>query len=459
MKRRSVILFILIFIIGCQQQEDKLYPIDEDTSDGSYLLTRSMGNFFETNGTDEYLQRIITYLQLYSESHSFTSSFIEHYGTPLWHKTYSFPLDDYAVYVVPVLKNAEIGAIWVFEMDAFQTRHYVLPRPEEGNPNYSLSWMFDYFNVKLSLRNTNDKGQIVDFIQPPQSRVGIWIQYCNEIWAGYRDSNGVLHLEYQTTHCWSEYITTHPTTDNSGIGPKLPLFDPNGANGKLPVGKKPSKIFNSVRSLSEGDKVKLEKAVDDMLENCYAEAIYNYLINNNVGFNDVLINPKISGESMFGFDSHNLTFRDSECIDAGAVYHEMFHLFQNVVNPDASTNEVRGLMEYERTLFEDIAFMVKYADKKGKVEPENYDKRKSPWLHSMLTPSEEQDKYEKWMGGITKNFSTYPESISNEDFSRWKTFFQTYTTNSSYKQYDYNVSYSSVTINKAFDLAKNNCRN
>lgn len=454
-------LLLIFFLKGCQQEEIAINssigrPVRQETRAMTYPPS---GGFFESDGVDENLNNIIVYLKEINDSTAFTNSFIENYGYPLWENNYQFPHEDKIVYVVPVINEKEIETIWFFEMSPTDTRYYVFPRPEDNNSLSSLGWMFDYFNVALSLYIPENEGEIIQFTAP-ETRAYIMVEYCNDIYTGYIDSNGVELLEYSYTHCWTEYFYIWDgfgggggdggDGGDGGGG----LVGGGGSGGTLPVSPNGNltALFLSTSELGNDAKDKLKDAVDDIRDNCYSEAIYNYLVNSGIKFSNVEIDPTLWGQGGLDRNSGRLRFQRIDDINFTTFYHEMFHLFQR--SEGVYTGEsVVGMMEYERTLFEDIAFTIQHMVD-GEIPLSAHYIRKSQWVYGDKK-KDEQDKYMSWLEGITQKGKSYPSSISSDDFKKWAIFFG--EGNRRYGQYNYTIEYDPKVLVKAIALINNHC--
>ena len=475
-------LFLIFFLKGCQKEEVKVgtkvktnTSINSETSSVIYSSldqhTRSTNyppaDFFYSDDVDEYLDKIVTYLKDVNDSTEFITSILENYGYPMWQYVQPLVDEDKNVYVIPIRNEQEVTAIWFFEMNSIYTRHRLFPRPEEEDPLFPLGWMFDYFNIKLSCYTPQQEGEVMQFVVP-QTR-GMVIEYCYDVYTGYVDSQGVERLEYRYTHCWREYIHVYilpPGVGNGGNGSSggepLPNEWGGGSVGVLPVSPTGdlTDLFRKTSNLSEPVLVKLKGAIDEMKDYCYAEAIYKYLVARGIKFSDVKIEANLGGQAAFDFTADKLSFKGIEDIDFGGLFHEMFHLFQKYED-SYSGQEVIGMMEYERTLFEDIAYTVIYTDKETEQIPyEVYASRKSPWAWSGKD-WKEQKEYETWLKEVTNEFESYPSSISTEDFKKWAKYFgednMRYEKDTNGNLYDYEIEYSQKALTKALELAKRNC--
>lgn len=253
--------------------------------------------------------------------------------------------------------------------------------------------------------------------------------------------------------------------DGDNNGDYIPGIDPTPVT--CPKAKK---IIKKTEKLTKEQLEKLETVIVKMIEKvCYAEAIYNYLITNELNYNEVIIDPTLGGGNASAANGYlsngevNLKFREDDCIEYSGFLHEMVHLFQYKLD-QYKGQDSRGMMEYERNLIDDILFYKQYRDKKGDFSKDIFSEKPSSWIFGSYSGKSESteyynnvERYKKWLNRITEN--GIPSSISIEDFNRWIPLFsensRAYSSDYGYK---YNISYSPTALQKVLELATVNCK-
>lgn len=132
-----------------------------------------------------------------------------------------------------------------------------------------------------------------------------------------------------------------------------------GSGGITPTLKS---IIGSNSNLNESQISKLDAIVQAIDLDCGNgfRAIYNKLREDNVTFDNVeMRKPGSEGESA-GYDpkTGTLYFTSDEAILYVGFTHELFHLFQRNNGVQTITDQNRGLLEFERVLFNDIVYYV-----------------------------------------------------------------------------------------------------
>lgn len=452
MKRK---LYLLFFIIYCFTYSS---CIREEVQKQNNKV------FFNASRADVYVQNIAYLLEEVNNSDPFVAPFITEYGSPLWEEADLVYEDGTTICLIPLLHRSDnkiINSVWLFHIKENELSYAPIKRKEIKELEPSQEAIFDVYSYnKFGESNTSGYS-----FSSPESVTRVWAdEYtCRD---AYTVIGGIW--KYHGTVCTSTKVWIEAMRDffneNIGGGGGTPgtgtvAGNPGtggnggGGNPTNPLGFSTavSQLIDKNNNLNVTQLNKLIKAVDEMLEDCSYAAIYNYLVSNGVKFNSVKINPNLAGESGIDPSSGDLLFRNTDAIDAGAVYHEMFHLFQ-ISQGSHTSDEVIGLMEYERTLLEDIAFTVNKADKKGNIRPDRYSERKSPWVDNG-SPTE-SDLYREWLKKLTKGRKVLPESISEKDFVEWKNLFARAP---AYRNHNYSLSYNNKAMNKALELIKINC--
>lgn len=227
------------------------------------------------------------------------------------------------------------------------------------------------------------------------------------------------------------------------------------------------KIFKNTDQLTEEQLKKLEDAIEEMERKmCYSKAILNYLEEKGVMFNSVYIDPNLAGNagSTIINEDINLGFREENFIRYGTVNHELVHLLQTHLGLYIN-NDCRGMMEYERSIIDDIMFFAQFKGNKKKIPMDAWLDKHSPMIYTDSPDPSNKEEYEewkkqgdaymKWLSKITKNGT--PSSISVSDFQQWKPLF--YENSRSYPsypngKYKYDIEYSPKALLKVLELAQ-----
>ena len=229
-------------------------------------------------------------------------------------------------------------------------------------------------------------------------------------------------------------------------------------------------------TMTEEQKELLEEAIKTArAQNCYIDAIYNYLSGENYNFDYVSVGSEAGGAASTATyrDANNnitrkdLLFYNDVCIDWQSFGHELTHLFQYQQGKNTD-KDIRGMMEYERALMDDILFLAQYNGNWDAIPSEEWYRK--PYLllyEDMVTKSAQEEKevnrkneeYKKWLSDITKK--GIPSSVSYDDFMKWlpvySKFDRRYNENKGYL-YD-EIEYQPTSLNKILELAKENCNN
>lgn len=220
-------------------------------------------------------------------------------------------------------------------------------------------------------------------------------------------------------------------------------------------------IVRDAGGLSEFQQLLLKKAIEEAKENnCYIDKILSYLSTVGFKFDEVVIDPSFGGQagtavvrdSMGNIKKCRLKFQEVDFIQASSFSHELIHLFQT--EQGMYKNEtVRGMMEYERVLMDDIFFYTKSKGNHKEITDEDWGKK----LDTTLLYSRNEEKaneYKCWLKNITQN--GLPASISNDDLKKWISLWSEasipYSTDRGYR---YDVEYLPKALNKLLDLSKN----
>ena len=281
----------------------------------------------------------------------------------------------------------------------------------------------------------------------------------------YPDYPDIIYWDDPWWYDWPWWYDYYP---GGGV-----IIDPgDGSTDETPSFPNSDGIINNTSQLTEEQKELLEEAIKTArAQNCYIDAIYNYLSGENYNFDFVSVGSEAGGAAATATyrDANNnitrkdLLFYNEECIGWQSFGHELTHLFQYQQGENTNT-DMRGMMEYERALVDDILFMAQFKGDMGAVPPEEWYRK--PYLLLYDDKSNIQDKkvweqvkkeYRAWHNKITKD--GIPSSISYTDFMKWVSLFaegdRRYGEDKGY-QYE-NIEYQPVSLNKILEIAKENC--
>lgn len=228
------------------------------------------------------------------------------------------------------------------------------------------------------------------------------------------------------------------------------------------------KIFKSTDQLTEEQLKKLEDAIEEMERKmCYSKAILNYLEEKGVMFNTVYIDPSIEGNAAGKIINGdiNLVFNNESYITYGTFNHELVHLLQTHLGLYINNN-YRGMMEYERSIIDDIMFYAQFKGKVKNIKPDAWLGKHSAFvdgdkpLRGSIDERKKWDilsnEYRTWLSNITKNGP--PISISNSDFKKWIPLFSQYSAAYSpgpdNDKYKYDIDYTPKALEKVFEIAQ-----
>ena len=220
----------------------------------------------------------------------------------------------------------------------------------------------------------------------------------------------------------------------------------------------------------------LEEAIKTArAQNCYIDAIYNYLSGENYNFDYVSVGSEAGSAAATATyrDANNnitrkdLLFYNDECIGWQSFGHELTHLFQYQQGENTNT-DMRGMMEYERALMDDILFMAQFKGDWDAVPSDEWYRKPYQLLYEDVIAENSQAKdeiniknkeYKKWLSDITRK--GIPSSISYDDFMKWVSTFSKYDRRyNENKGYLYDgIEYQPTSLNKILKLANENCNN
>lgn len=270
--------------------------------------------------------------------------------------------------------------------------------------------------------------------------------------------------DYSRLHILFSYTyTLYLRNGTTGAGSSSGDFQIGGAGGGTSLPSPDLSLINliirDVSGLNEIQQGLLHKAIEEAQNsNCYIDKILSYLSSVDFKFDSAIIDQSMEGEAgttlskdLMGNIIRKLNFRSNEFIQASSFSHELIHLFQTEQGM-YKDNSVRGMMEYERVLMDDILFYAKVKGEGGKITYEEWNKKLD---HTLIYGGDSKalDKYKCWLRNITQN--GIPDSISNEDLKRWIPFWNNnsipYSANRGYR---YDVEYVPKALNKLLELSK-----
>jgi hypothetical protein len=224
---------------------------------------------------------------------------------------------------------------------------------------------------------------------------------------------------------------------------------------RIPLHKDLKALFKGVCRIIDPDMDKLNKAYEEMREDCFYNNIDVYIRENGMSLKNIIIDPTMFGDASINSDG-NLKFRNSIYITAENLKHEWIHLFQKHYHSLTAFGDKAGMMEFELALAQDILHFVKY---KGKVS--EGDGAFHIWACSKTGDDEDRKNYIDWLSDITAEGKAYPSAIDNEKFQDFSTAFGrvsiSYNPDRGYV-YGSNATYPPSAIQALFQLAKKNCK-
>lgn len=209
-----------------------------------------------------------------------------------------------------------------------------------------------------------------------------------------------------------------------------------------PVLSEPLKrlFVNGSSNLSATDIENLNKAFNEMNNDCMLNSISNFLASNNITLGSVSINstmPNPTSLNNFG----DITFGDSDLITAENLSHEWVHLAQQKMsNVNVFTSSNKGMAEFEVALFFDIKNAIwRCGDFTSYTD------------HTMAcyngSNPQHRDTYNAWLSSITEGGTKYPGSIDQSQFIHWAQIFGQVSSYNATRGYQYNnSSYTPNTI-------------
>lgn len=178
----------------------------------------------------------------------------------------------------------------------------------------------------------------------------VWVQNCTDWYV-----NGI----YQRTNCgaWypeykSDYIVC--PVDEYYIG-----WGAGGDYNPPVVNSTPSTAAKAITlniNLDNDGIELLNEALQKLLEKCGYNVMYNFLTQNGKHFNNVSLNPTLTGPAQYNSQTGDLVFQSNSAISEG-LQEEFVHLFQNALYAGGITqykNTGHSNIEFEAKLIEDI---------------------------------------------------------------------------------------------------------
>lgn len=171
--------------------------------------------------------------------------------------------------------------------------------------------------------------------------------------------------------------------------------------------------------------LKLNDAYRIMLKvECMYKAIDDYIgqYGKNTGKISAQKEHPLYGISASVDKNFNLTFYGN-AIKTGNLKHEWIHLCQMACNSkmDPNDSHIRGMMEFELSLFQDITLCVRYGvDMLYNRSGTDY-KDSFSWTSNVETKNGEklEGEYKAWLSTICNNKQLVVDQISSKDFLYW----------------------------------------
>ncbi|WP_276867819.1 hypothetical protein [Bacteroides heparinolyticus] len=442
---------LVVLLAGCDQQDE------------NKQVSSSMFSY-----TDGRLTPVITKLQQIEQKQPFEAYFRKWYGTPLWDYADINEIGGRTYYYVPVYDAKyprNIHTIWFFLLDNHSLKQAIMFREDETIRKNEQEGEFDYLAFKVF--GAENASRLI--FEESEGTTRGWLSY-----SICRDAYVIVgpYKEYKGTTCksytvWIDEATPPGEDDDTNVrwpdGGDPPMRpDPDdggggggggggdGDGGGPPLSKELTPIMKKNTNLSQVQLNLLKKALWKMNEDCYANAIYQHLVNNNIHFSSVQMNPSMFGDAGYGFKSRELYFRENDAINAESLFHEMFHLLQFSFGEGMS--DYIGMLEYERTLFTDIMAYIR-AERENNP-PLFYHRRTNSVINGADIESEKS--YKSWLHKITKGGKIYPKEISDKDFHAFSEIYQKY--NRAYGHLNFPKTYVPTSFQKALKLVNEHCR-
>lgn len=189
------------------------------------------------------------------------------------------------------------------------------------------------------------------------------------------------------------------------------------------------KRFPKGSTLDAGDMLKLNNAYRIMLKvECMYKAIDDYIgqYGKNTGKISAQKEHPLYGISASVDKNFNLTFYGN-AIKTGNLKHEWIHLCQMACNSkmDPNDSHIRGMMEFELSLFQDITLCVRYGvgklyNRSGTEYSDSFS-----WTSNVETEGKDdlEKDYENWLNTICKDSMLLVDHIPSQDFLYWAKVF------------------------------------
>ncbi len=440
---------LLIAISGCEK-ENVMEP-EQDISE----------RFFAYDEQVKLIEDVIIFLKNKNDSVQFINEFAENYGYPKWSKLINIYESEFnrSLIFIPIVNTqyTEIETIWVFKIINGYIEYYPVDKASVKNEDL---WSFDYFTQEV-LKKRPVSGSRFETEAELSTRAWTEKYHCTQGFAGF-EINGE-YLEVSTGwHCWSsmQYLMANYDDFSGGGGGGSGSFAPSpgggggGGGGYSPppatqLNSNLKTLFKGKNNLSNEDTKKLNKAYEEMRQNCFYEFIDNYLMRNNVQLNNINIDPSYSGQAGVS-STGNLTFWNSDEINSHNLSHEWIHLFQRQYNSMSSFGDKRGMMEFELALTQDILNFIETGDFA----------KFSSWSNQSNLSIKEQEDYQKWVKMLTLNGTHYPSTIDNIRYQELSKIFGEYSIGyNANRGYIYGTNiYKSTAIQSLFNQAKLHCK-
>ncbi len=155
------IVFATIILGSCENRELREKPVKNSFFNNDIAATSLKSGDSEA----DFRLQVIEYLQKVDDSTHFTKEFVELYGLPQWDAIGYIGDENQRAWVVPVVEDEGIGALWLFTLDNTLLRFSLLFRGDcrlNEKEQKSISTLFLYFESIIFKKND----EIVNIIQP-----------------------------------------------------------------------------------------------------------------------------------------------------------------------------------------------------------------------------------------------------------------------------------------------------
>lgn len=429
---------------GCTQEKEDL-----GESEDSIELPNVAERFFRQSVNNQTLSAWIKkYRSMMADSTRLDKlcSYAECYGYPQWNDYFFTYTDAGYLFAVPVIKvYGQVECLWFFEKKETDYFAFSTQRKKEGYID-RFDWLYDYLALKMY--GSNDK-DIINI--SPSTRA----MRCNDIYTGYKDKEGEVHLTYSYTYCWDDGIggSSGQVFERDDMGgphhnEKVDWLAPGeggGGGGSLSGNIKiikAKKIFRNSK-MTDDDWATLEDLINKIMETCMGENLYNGLVKILDGKTYVIEITNKKGSS-FRLDGGKSGIYLSEKFDIAHLFHEMIHAYQVYNETYESYKEAKLNLEIE-------AYYAQYLYIMKKSEYDKYNWGKSFKTNKRLRTIAYLNKYIDEKGALMSGKSAFDLESYILNYIRPAFNLSTYST------YEYNYDRSALQNFKNLNKITINC--